>query len=220
MCVSTCLWGWHICLTSYKKKKWLTAGEGFFYYFQPISRSLNPPKGRFMPHQQTTDHLVNQWYDEQLQTRLRNLANVKQNYEWNIYGISVLVYFFIYKSKNDRLSLHLQTKKCDLFSRAELVIWQPIRRWVPSTCFDSFSYWHRDISSSVTHTQKNVRHSPASKKIINIFQRWTDIVKKYTHTHTHTHTHTQHTHNTTHTTSTHLSVVQIFPGRPVPSRDI
>ena len=111
-------------------------------------------------------------------------------------------------------------KKSDLFSRAELVIWKPIRRWVPSTCFDSFSYWHRNISSSVTHTQKNVRHSPASKKIINIFQRWTDIVKKYTHTHTYTYTH-KHTHtHRQHTTATHLSVVQIFPGRPVLPRDI
>jgi hypothetical protein len=34
--------------------------KAFFFPFQPISRFLHPPKERSMPHQQTTDRLVNQ----------------------------------------------------------------------------------------------------------------------------------------------------------------
>ena len=38
---------------------------------KPRSRSVNPPKERSIPQQQTTEHLVNQSYAEQLQMRLR-----------------------------------------------------------------------------------------------------------------------------------------------------
>lgn len=38
---------------------------------KPRSRSVNPPKERQVPQQQSTEHLVNQSYAEQLQMRLR-----------------------------------------------------------------------------------------------------------------------------------------------------
>jgi hypothetical protein len=38
---------------------------------KPRSRSVNPPKEHSIPQQQTTEHLVNQSYAEQLQMRLR-----------------------------------------------------------------------------------------------------------------------------------------------------
>jgi hypothetical protein len=39
---------------------------------KPRSRSVNPPKERSIPQQQTTEHLVNQSYAEQLQRRLHD----------------------------------------------------------------------------------------------------------------------------------------------------
>ncbi len=36
------------------------------------SRSVNPPKERSIPQQQSTEHLVNQSYAEQLQRRLHD----------------------------------------------------------------------------------------------------------------------------------------------------
>jgi hypothetical protein len=44
----------------FQKKGGSLLAKAYFFPFPPISRSLHPPKERSMPHQQTTDHLVNQ----------------------------------------------------------------------------------------------------------------------------------------------------------------